>query len=455
MKQLVATIAAIMVVPACHSNSATPPDSATFVPDAPTAVPDGPPPDAAPPGLVQQAYVKATNTDANDRFGTSVALSADGTTLAVGAPQEASSGLPMDNSLPEAGAVYVYVRSGETWAPQAYIKASAPSATEELGGEVALSADGSVLVVGAMFSGSTLSGAAYVFTRSGTHWTQQAKLTPSNPQRNGNFGSSVAISGDASTIAVAARGEASSASGIDGNQTDTSMPAAGAVYVFTHTTAWTQQAYVKASDPHPYAELGDGLALTSDGSTMIVGAPGYFASSDPGKVYAFARSGATWTQQASILDPASTAGDAFGASVAIIAGQAGQLIAIGAPKHIGHVYMFAKVGGSVSPPVAIVDPDAYADGFGDSVAMSGDGSVLAIGSPWDYDLAYRFVRDGATWDHAVTVRSLWMNGLALSADGITFVTGNENDDSNATGIDGDPHNGSAPSSGAATVYVFE
>ncbi len=130
----------------------------------------------------QQAYIKASNTNAGDEFGVSMALSADGNTLAVGAHLEASNasgvnGNQNDNSAYDAGAVYIFTRSGTTWSQQAYIKASNTNARDEFGWRLALSADGNTLAVGANFEDSNTigvngnqndnsaddAGAAYVF----------------------------------------------------------------------------------------------------------------------------------------------------------------------------------------------------------------------------------------------------------------------------------------------------
>ena len=111
-------------------------------------------------------------------------------------------------------------------------------------------------------------GAVYVFTRSGTTWSQQAYVKASNTRANANFGGSVALSGD--TLAVGASGESSNASGINGDQADTSAAQAGAVYVFTRSgTTWSQQAYVKASNTRASARFGFSVALSGD--TLAVG----------------------------------------------------------------------------------------------------------------------------------------------------------------------------------------
>src|SRR6266705_2453345 len=105
-----------------------------------------------------QAYVKASNTGAADEFGFAVALSSDGNTLVVGAPGEASAGAETDNSAPSAGAVYVYTRSGAAWSQQAYIKASNPGAGDQFGTSVALSSNGNTLAVGAPGEDSSVTG---------------------------------------------------------------------------------------------------------------------------------------------------------------------------------------------------------------------------------------------------------------------------------------------------------
>ena len=199
----------------------------------------------------QQAYVKASNTGVGDLFGASVTLSGDGNTLAVGAPLEQSAatgigGNQADNSALEAGAVYVFTRSGTTWTQQAYVKASNTGAADHFGFPVALSGDGNTLAVGALNEDSAAigiggneadntassAGAVYVFTRSAATWTQQTYVKASNTGAADSFGNSVALSGDGSTLAVGAWGEASAATGIGGNQADDTLPNAGAVYVF-------------------------------------------------------------------------------------------------------------------------------------------------------------------------------------------------------------------------------
>jgi hypothetical protein len=199
----------------------------------------------------QEAYVKASNTGAGDRFGAGLALSGDGATLAVGASGEDSAaagagGNEADDSAADAGAVYVLARSGPAWSQQAYLKASNTGAGDGFGRSVALSSDAAALVVGASGEGSAATGvggdqaddsaapagAVYVLARGGAAWTQQAYVKASNTGAGDGFGASVALSADGSTLAANATGEDSAATGIDGDQADNSAESAGAVYLF-------------------------------------------------------------------------------------------------------------------------------------------------------------------------------------------------------------------------------
>jgi len=294
----------------------------------------------------QQAYVKASNTGAADNFGSSVALSGDGSTLAVGAIGE-------DGSAAEAGAVYVYTRSGTTWTQQAYVKASNAGALDLFGFSVALSGDSNTLAVGAIGEASAVggtptdntapsAGAVYVFTRSVATWTQQAYVKASTIGAGDQFGFSVALSSDGNTLAVGAIDEDSAATGVGGSETDNSATNAGAVYVFTRSVAiWTQQAYVKASNTGAGDQFGFSVSLSGDGNALAVGASleasaatgvnGTQAdntAADAGAVYVYTRSGTIWTQLAYVKASNTGASDQFGFSVALSGD--GTTLAVGA-----------------------------------------------------------------------------------------------------------------------------
>jgi hypothetical protein len=232
----------------------------------------------------QQAYLKASNTDAEDFFAYTVSVSGD--TVVVGAYGESSSatgvgGNEADNSALSAGAAYVFTRSAGVWSQQAYLKASNAEADDQFARSVAVSGD--TLIVGAHREDSSATGvggnqadntgfnngAAYVFTRSAGVWSQQAYLKGSNTGFVDSFGLNVAISGD--RLVVAAQGEDSSATGVGGNQADDSMESAGAAYVFSRNAGvWSQQSYLKASNTG--VEDAFGAALDISGTTIVVGA---------------------------------------------------------------------------------------------------------------------------------------------------------------------------------------
>ena len=220
----------------------------------------------------QQAYLKASDTKKVGRFGYSVAVS--GNTAVVGGIGDS------DNN----GAVYVFVRNGGVWTQQQKLTASNAEADDQFGVSVAIA--GETIVVGASFeaggsdrvngnqtdNSAPAAGAAYVFTRSGVTWSQQAYLKASNSDAGDLFGYSVAIAGE--TIVVGALFEASSSDGVNGNQTDNSAPFSGAAYVFARSGAvWSQQAYLKASNSDAGDEFG-GLSVAIFGETIVIGENG-------------------------------------------------------------------------------------------------------------------------------------------------------------------------------------
>ncbi len=279
----------------------------------------------------QQAYIKASNAEAYDVFGTALTLSADGNTLAVGALGEDSNavgvnGNQADNSQPASGAVYVFMRAAGAWTQRAYLKASPSSYGPEFGEAVALSADGRTLAVSAQHEDPPrLSGSAYVFALNGATWTQEAHLKASNAGTEDYFGFWLALSADGNTLAVTAPGERSNATGIDGNQLDDSLVEAGAAYVFARgPTGWAQQAYVKASNTENEDGFGYCVTLSGDGNVMAVGAPNEDSNaigtngsqtdnsaSSTGAVYEYTRSGTSWTQRSYVKPTNTTLGGYF------------------------------------------------------------------------------------------------------------------------------------------------
>jgi cysteine-rich repeat protein len=409
---------------------------------------------------VQQAYVKASNPDTWDAFGSSVTLSSDGNTLAVGAPQTESEGYGGTNNQ---GAVYVFVRNGANWSQQTYVKASNPGASDGFGWDVAVSGDGNTLAVGAAWERSSATGvggnqddnsmpgagAVYVFARNNGVWSQQAYVKASNtnaglPFDYGGdlFGWSVALSDTGDTLAVGAHGESSSAMGIDGDQTDSSMVNAGAVYVFARNNGvWSQQAYVKASNTGLQDVFGFSVALSGNGDTLAVGAHGEDSNAtgvggdqddnsawQAGAVYVFVRNGGVWSQQAYVKASNTGAEDQFGWSVAL--SRDGNTLAIGAKGE-------------------------------DSNATGVAGNQADDSAP-DSGAAYVFVREGTNWSQQAYVKASniawgWEWGVGgyevgVASDGNTVAVSNAGESSNATGVGGNQDDTSMGGSGAVYLY---
>ena len=182
-------------------------------------------------------------------------------------------------------------RGGSTWSQQARLQASNAEPQDSMGCWVSISDDGNTIAAGSLDEDSLLTGiqppdagandektdksagAAYVFVRNGTTWSQQAFIKASNTGEDDWFGLHLALSGDGNTLAVGASNEDSAAQGVNGNQDDNSADEAGAVYFFTRTgTTWRQEYYVKGSNNRKFDEFGSALALSRDGRTMAVGA---------------------------------------------------------------------------------------------------------------------------------------------------------------------------------------
>ncbi len=286
----------------------------------------------------EQAVLTASTPEAGEQFGTNLSLSADGHTLAVGAPRN-------DAVAPDSGAAYLFTRAGSIWTQQAVLKAGTPAAGDQFGTSLSLSANGHTLAVGAPFTDSAGldAGAVHVFAFDGSSWVQEAVLFASNAESNDQFGLRVALSPDSLTLAVGAPFEDSAATGIDGDQSNNLAPDSGAVYLFTRSGGpWTQQAYVKASNTETGDWFGTALAFSSDGSTLAIGAlqedsralgiNGDQADNgaiDSGAAYLFTRNGGTWTQQAYIKPSNTEAGDWFGVSLSL--SNDGHTLAVGSP----------------------------------------------------------------------------------------------------------------------------
>jgi hypothetical protein len=375
---------------------------------------------ARPASLVQlEQLLAADDGVAGDSFGHSVAI--DGDTAVVGAPRDRIG----TNSTQ--GSAYVFVRIGTTWTQQAKLTAGDGGPEHHFGTAVAL--DGDTLVVGAPEAvvGADLGrGAAYVFARNGTAWSQQARLLADDGGAGHGFGASLALQGD--TVVAGAPRQALNR---------------GAAYVFTRSAgAWTQQGKLLAGDGAAQHQFGNCVGLSGD--TAAVGA--YGVEQSRGAVYVFTRTGPTWSLQQRLIASDRQPGDWLGRSVDID----GDTVVAGADKDStlttedhGSAYVFLRQGTLWTEQAKLVAGDAGSfDGLGSSIGLSGDRVVVGPRpeNPPTNRAAYVFVRSAAVWTQEQKLTS-----GSVTTDGFGW----------AVGIDasrlivGAPHGGA----GAARVYA--
>ncbi len=311
--------------------------------------------------LEQSPRLSSIGGGPNEYFGEALAL--DGDTLVIGAYAQTVGG----NA--EQGAVYVFVRNGTGWSFQSKLTANDGAAGDSFGWAVALS--GETLVVGAYrddIDGKTDQGSAYLFTRSGTTWTQQQKLSTVGTDSSAfdNVGYAVAVSGQ--TVAVGARGR---------------EIGRGAVYVYVSAGAvWTQQQKLSANDGKAGDSFGSSVALS--GNTLATGTPQakIGLNYSQGAAYVFTRTGTLWTQQQKLITNDGAQNDAFGAAIALD----GDAVAVGAPKNgngqfntPGAAYVFERINNTwLQQPKLSASDGIGQNTFGNAVALKG--SLLVVGA---------------------------------------------------------------------------
>ncbi len=375
----------------------------------------------------------ASGGAASDFFGTSVAISGD--TAIVGAYFD-DVGVNIAQ-----GSAYVFTRSGMTWIQQAQLTAAGGASSDYFGRSVAISGD--TAIVGAYrddVGANVNQGSAFVFVRTGTTWTQQAQLTAAGGAAADEFGYSVAISGD--TAIVGANSDDVGAS-ID----------QGSVYVFTRSgTTWSQQAQLTATSGAAADYFGGSVAITGNTAIVTASSDDVGANVDQGSVYVFTRVGLGWTQQAQLNATNGGAGDFFGTSVAISGDTAivgASSVDMGSNQWQGSAYVFTRSGTSWTQQAQLIaaDGEAY-DHFGTSVALSGDTAVVGADYKLNPDLsqgaAYVFTRSGTTWtqqakisDASGTSQDKFGGAVAVSAD--TLIVGAAEDDVGANMNQGSAH----------------
>lgn len=371
---------------------------------------------------------QGSDTQSGDLFGVSAALSADGNTLAIGATYKDE----------KRGAVYIFVRASSTWNQEEKLTASVRDAEDQFGSSLDLSDDGNTLVVGAHLedggneginanptdNSASDSGAIYVFERSEGLWahTTYIKSKPSAP--NYQFGSSVGISGDGSTVVAGAPGQNSNS---------------GLVFIFLRTpTTWVQGAgYFEAPNSDANDRFGTTVALNLAGNVLAVGAPSEDGGAtgvggainefapDSGAVYLFRKTFA-WGQGLYVKASNTGSGDLFGSTLTLSSD--GNRLGVGAPRE---------------------------DGSATGVNSATNNSALDSGA------AYLFTYAEGIWEEMAYVKAsntgagdLFGSAMALSQDGSRFAVGSREEDSASPGINGRSNN-DAPESGSVCTYDFD
>lgn len=334
---------------------------------------------------VKQAQLVPPTPSLGLVFGISVAVS--GETIAIGASQDDEAG-----SL-NSGAVYVFTRSGVSWTLQQRLIASDASAGAGFGRSVAI--DGNSLAVGAHL-GNGGTGAAYVFTRSGSAWSQQQKLVGSDSATNDFFGDSVGLSGDRLVVGAP---RADIAAKVD----------AGSAYAFIRASSggspWSQQAKLLPTSSTADDNFGISVALSSD--TIIVGQPflGTGAGSNKGAATVFVENAGTWSLQTTLTAADGIADDNFGRAVSLsgdLALVAANFADAGTTVNAGSAYLFKRSGTAWSQLDRLQASDkALNDLNASAAALSIGNSVL--GAPFDSNTfgaeagsAYAYSRNDAS-----------------------------------------------------------
>ena len=384
-------------------------------------------------GIAESA--KLTGTGISELVGEKVALSSDGNTAVMGARG--------DNDY--VGAAWLFTRTGSTWTKRAELTASGESGAGQFGSSVAISPDGGTVMIGASADNGG-AGAVYVFTGSGSMWSQQQRLTPSG---SGQFGSSVALgtnAGDSALIGATGNGGG-----------------AGAVYVFTRSSGnWTEQGSpLTGSGESGGGQFGASVAMSPDAGTAIVGGPGDASGLGAAWTFTSSNSGTSWSQQGSKLTGGSEVGAAhFGQSVALSSTTNGDNTALiggsndnpHAGTAAGAAWVFTRSSSTWSQQAKLTQSGSQ--NLGSGVALSGDGNIAVVGANGGDGDAYVFTRSMSTWTEQTDFTASFpsdLNGpnaelgyaVALSSDGGTALTGAPGD--NADGGAGFVFTGSGSS----------
>lgn len=445
------------------------------------------------------AMLKAPTPTADAAFGQAMAISRDGTTMAIGTP----------NATAEAagGTVYLYRLIGGSWVFETTLAGPGDTLSTTFAGALALDADGTTLAVGAMnedalaagvntVPSGTLSnsGAAYVYERINGQWQLVAYLKASNSAADANFGYTLALDDAGSTLAVTALWERGTEAGPAAVPGELGNQESGAVYIFHKSPDWIQTAYLKALNPSAMAMFGKSLAFAANGKRLVIsearedgGVGGFNAPSntdmpESGRVYIAEFANDAWTYPVTVKAPVPSSYAEFGSDVAISAD--GAAIAVGArgeASEVGngagavYMYRFHLQTWALDAHLRSPNPDGH-DMFGRAIALSSDGGLLTVaadgedgsaagvGGAFDNALpvsgaGYAFARSADGWLHTDYLKAgnpeaydfLGYN-LAMSGDGSVLAVSSVYEATSAGGMGPTP-NDASPGSGA--VYLFK
>jgi hypothetical protein len=328
----------------------------------------------------KQADLVPKDLKTNAGFGSALALSADGNTALVGdmgtkSVAECDAGGSCSTSAGTPSAVWVFTRTGSTWTQQGpALSPGTARGVSGFGSAVALSADGSTALVGAHLSART--GAAWVFTRTGSRWDRAGtKLAPGDEAGRGSFGWSVALSWDGRTALISGPTDA------EGTDEFGDLTEIGAAWFFERTGSGWKQAGPKLTAPGGVVpEFGKAVALSGDGDTALVtgdqdgGFPTF-----AGAAWTFVRAGSAWKPaglKLAVADPALVT-SAFGSSLALSAGGDTALVG-GIAGGYRYVWQFTRAGTGWKQGARL--PTFGGINFGQTMALTPDGSTALVGT---------------------------------------------------------------------------
>lgn len=311
-----------------------------------------------------------TGIGTGDYFGSDICINGLGDRLVIGAYGRDANGS-------DSGSSYIYKRTGTTWSQELVWSPSDNVSLDYFGCSVSIDYSGTRAIIGSYLSdpgGVAAAGSAYVIVRSGSTWTQEAKLTASDKAVGARFGISCSINNDGTRCVIGTY-----------QATVDSFSACGKAYIFVRSgSTWNQQAKLVANDAYFNSYFGNSVDISGDGSICVV--TSYNKNNSTGQAYIFIRSGTNWSQSQGLIAGDGSTNDNFGYSCSISTN--GSRIIIGSiygdkpsVANCGSVYIFDKFG-PIWTQQAEVNPSNGINGgsFGWSISISGDGNLIVAGT---------------------------------------------------------------------------